>query len=256
MIHSHTSSCQVHCRWKYWYFAKDRTALWVDRCGSPQIPQLLFVGKHIISELPKTVLVCFVMLFLLVCSSWDFTVLFFLVCHSTVCLHDFSNVLSIECADLLVAWSMQPYSQLSLDVDANVGGSVWAFAFCQQVTGRDSLKDRPPRPVKIAESDIDVSSLLSLLMPTLWSWPPLSFSLFVSHKKLVLKTEFVRAVGRSKLSRCQEEIEIIDEGFLYSMLNLKRKIHAMGVLYFGLVNFSVWFLYSSALAVFQLIGGK
>lgn len=250
------SSCQVHCRWKYWYFAKDRTALWVDRCGSPQIPQLLFVRKHI-SELPKTVLVCFGMLFLFVCLFiLRFYGLVLLVCHSTVCLHDFSNILSIECAVLLVAWSMQPYSQHSLDVDTNVGESVWAFAFCQQVTGRDSLKDRPPRPVKIAESDIDVSSLLSLLMPTFWSWPPLSFSLFASHKKLLLKPEFVRAVGRCKLSLCQEEIEIIDEGFLYSMLNLKRKIHAMGVLYFGLVNFSVWFLYSSALAVFQLIGGK
>lgn len=57
----------------------------------------------------------------------------------------------------------------SLDVDANVFESVWAFAFRQQVTGPDWLKDRPPRPVKIAESDIDVSSVLSLLKPTFWA---------------------------------------------------------------------------------------
>lgn len=44
----------------------------------------------------------------------------------------------------------------------------------------------------------------------------------------------VRAVGRSKISLRQEEIEIIDEGFLYSMLNLKRKIHAMGFYTLGL----------------------
>lgn len=73
---------------------------------------------------------------------------------------------------------------LSLDVDANVFKSVWAFAFRQQVTGRDSLKDRPPRPVKIAESDIDVSSVLCLLKPT--------FSLIALHRKLLVKPEFVQ----------------------------------------------------------------
>lgn len=52
-----------------------------------------------------------------------------------------------------------------LDVNAQSLKVYELFAFCQQVTGRDSLKDRPPRPVKIAESDIDVSSHLSLLIP-------------------------------------------------------------------------------------------
>lgn len=81
---------------------------------------------------------------------------------------------------------------LSLDVDANVFKSVWAFAFRQQVTGRDSLKDRPPRPVKIAESDIDVSSVLCLLKPTFWALSPLLISLFALHRKLLVRPEFVQ----------------------------------------------------------------
>ncbi|XP_039512663.1 pleckstrin homology domain-containing family A member 7 isoform X3 [Pimephales promelas] len=59
------------------------------------------------------------------------------------------------------------YIQLKKDLeylDLKVGFSGPAFTFflhpsspsLLKVTGRDSLKDRPPRPVKIAESDIDV----------------------------------------------------------------------------------------------------
>ncbi|XP_051757667.1 pleckstrin homology domain-containing family A member 7 isoform X9 [Ctenopharyngodon idella] len=59
------------------------------------------------------------------------------------------------------------YIQLKKDLeylDLKVGSSGSAFTFflrpsspsLLKVTGRDSLKDRPPRPVKIAESDIDV----------------------------------------------------------------------------------------------------
>ncbi len=115
---------------------------------------------------------------------------------------------------------------LSLDVDANVFESVWTFAFRQQVTGRDSLKDRPPRPVKIAESDIDVSSVLSLLKPTFWALlTPLTLSVCFAQKAVSQawicaskhrhrSEAVVHAVGRSKRSLCvKKKLKLLTRAF-------------------------------------------
>uniref|UniRef100_A0AAR2J3A9 Pleckstrin homology domain containing, family A member 7b n=1 Tax=Pygocentrus nattereri TaxID=42514 RepID=A0AAR2J3A9_PYGNA len=51
-----------------------------------------------------------------------------------------------------------------------------------KVTGRDVLKDRPPRPVKIAESDVDVSCALSSTL--LFSPDKLESVLDVSHQQM------------------------------------------------------------------------
>uniref|UniRef100_A0A8B9REF5 Pleckstrin homology domain containing, family A member 7b n=1 Tax=Astyanax mexicanus TaxID=7994 RepID=A0A8B9REF5_ASTMX len=71
--------------------------------------------------------------------------------------------------------TVRPLDEISSLGDTPVPGSPRRFIskvrIYNKVTGRDVLKDRPPRPVKIAESDVDVS-LISSLPPSL----PLSLS--------------------------------------------------------------------------------